>query len=103
MIIPELHYNNSRMSQFYFRFIRYNSQNYKDIYFVTYLGSIESNQMQMVLAKEKLNLFMRGQDTNLDEIYDRFGVDYDLLSVLMSREMDENGKFHIRWGEQEIA
>ena len=91
------------MSQFYFRFIRYNSQNYKDIYFVTYLGSIESNQMQMVLAKEKLNLFMRGQDTNLDEIYDRFGVDYDLLSVLMSREMDENGKFHIRWGEQEIA
>lgn len=103
VIIPELHYNNSRMSQFYFRFIRYNSQNYKDIYFVTYLGSIESNQMQMVLAKEKLNLFMRGQDTNLDEIYDRFGVDYDLLSVLMSREMDENGKFHIRWGEQEIA
>ena len=103
VIIPELHYNNSRMSQFYFRFIRYNSQNYKDIYFVTYLGSIESNQMQMVLAKEKLNLFMRGQDTNLDEIYDRFGVDYDLLSVLMSREMDENGKFHIRWGEQDIS
>lgn len=103
VIIPELHYNNSRMSQFYFRFIRYNSQNYKDIYFITYLGSIESNQMQMVLAKEKLNLFMRGQDTDLDEIYDKFGVDYDLLSMLMSREVDENGKFHIRWGEQEIS
>lgn len=91
------------MSQFYFRFIRYNSEHFKDIYFVTYLGSIESNQMQMVLAKEKLNLFMRGQDTDLDDIYDRFGVDYDLLSVLMSRETDENGKFYIRWGEQEIA
>ena len=103
VIIPELHYNNSRMSQFYFRFIRYNSVNVKNIYFVTYLGSIESNQMQMVLAKEKLNLFMRGQNTDLDEIYERFGVDYDLMSMLMSREVDENGKFYIRWGEQEIA
>lgn len=103
VIIPELHYNNSRMSQFYMRFIRYNSTRQKNIYFVTYLGSIESNQMQMVLAKEKLNLFMRGQDTDLDDIYERFGVDYDLLSVLMSREMDENGKMYIKWGEQNIA
>ena len=103
VIIPELHYNNSRMSQFYMRFIRYNSTREKNIYFVTYLGSIESNQMQMVLAKEKLNLFMRGQDTDLDDIYERFGVDYDLLSVLMSREMDENGKMYIKWGEQNIA
>lgn len=103
VIIPELHYNNSRMSQFYFRFIRYNSERRKDIYFVTYHGSIESNQMQMVLAKEKLNLFMRGQNTDLDEIYDKFGVDYDLISSLMSREMDKDGNFSIRWGEQEIA
>ena len=46
---------------------------------------------------------MRGQDTDLDEIYERFGVDYDLLSVLMSREMDENGKMYLKWGEQNIA
>ena len=46
---------------------------------------------------------MKGQDTNLDEIYDRFGVDYDLLSLLMYREQDEEGNFHIRWGEQQIA
>jgi N-6 DNA methylase family protein len=59
--------------------------------------------MQMVLAKEKINLFMKGQNADLDEIYDRFGVDYDLLSLLMHREMDEKGVFHIRWGEQQIA
>lgn len=102
VIIPELHYNNSRMSQFYMRFVRFNSEHWKDIYFVTYAGSIESNQMQMVLAKEKLNLFMRGQDVNLDEIYEKFGVDYDLLSLLMSRVEDDEGGFHIRWGEQFI-
>lgn len=66
-------------------------------------GSIESNLMQMVLAKEKLNLFMKGQDVDLDEIYDRFSVDYDLLSLLMRQERDENGALQIRWGEQKIA
>ncbi len=103
IIIPELHYNNARMSQFYMRFIRYTSTDWKDIYFVTYAGSIESNLMQMVMAKEKINLFMKGQDTDLDEIYDKFGVDYDLLSLMMRREVDEEGHFHIRWGEQKIA
>ena len=91
------------MSQFYFRFIRYTSTDQKDIYFLTYAGSIESNLMQMVLAKEKLNLFMKGQDVDLDEIYDRFSVDYDLLSLLMRQERDENGALQIRWGEQKIA
>ena len=103
VIIPELHYNNARMSQFYMRFVRYNSTDWKDIYFVTYGGSIESNQMQMVMAKEKINLFMKGQETDLDEIYDKFGVDYDLLSMLMYREQDAEGNFHIRWGQQKIA
>ena len=59
--------------------------------------------MQMVMAKEKLNLFMKGQNADLDEIYDKFGVDYDLLSLLMRREEDSEGKLHIRWGEQNIA
>ena len=103
VVIPELHYNNAGMSQFYMRFIRYNSPEYKDIYFPIYLGSLESNLMQMVLAKEKLTQFMKGQNADLDEIYERFGVDYDLLSTLMTREKDEKGCLRIRWGEQQIA
>lgn len=59
--------------------------------------------MQMVLAKEKINLFMKGEDTDLDEIYEKFGVDYDLLALLRRREEDDEGHFHIRWGEQKIA
>lgn len=85
------------------RFVRYTSTQLKEIFFLTYAGSIESNQMQMVLAKEKLNLFMKGQDTDLDAIYEKFDVNYDLLSLLMRREQDKEGKFHIRWGEQLIA
>ncbi len=103
ILIPEMHYNNSGMSQFYMRFIRYTSTEYKDIYFLNYIGSLESNLLQMVMAKEKINLFMKGQDTNLDQIYEKFGVDYNLLALLMYREVDKEGKFQIRWGEQKIA
>ena len=103
ILIPEMHYNNSGMSQFYMRFIRFTSTEYKDIYFLNYTGSLESNLLQMVMAKEKINLFMKGQDTDLDQIYEKFGVDYNLLALLMRREVDEDGKLQIRWGEQKIA
>ena len=61
------------------------------------------NLMQMVLAKEKLNLFMKGDETDMDDIYEQFGVDYDLKSLLLYRDVDEEGHFSIRWGEQKIA
>lgn len=103
IIIPEFHYNNAGMSQFYHRFIRFTSTERKDIYFVIYPESLESNQMQMILCKEKLNLYMKGKDANLDEIYERFGVDYNLLSFMMRREKDKEGHLHIRWGEQKFV
>ena len=103
VIIPELHYNNAGMSQFYFRFIRYTSTEYKDIYFLTYIESLESNLMHMILAKEKINLFMKGQDVDLDAIYEKFDINYDLLSLMMHKEKDAEGKLHLRWGKQLIA
>ena len=103
IIIPEMHYNNAGMSQFYMRFVRYTSTEKKDLYFPIYIGSLESNLMQMVLAKEKLTMFMKGQDADMDEIYAKFGVDYDLLSTLMTRETDDEGRLQIHWGEQNIA
>ncbi len=103
ILIPEMHFNNSGMSQFYMRFIRYTSTEYKDIYFLNYIGSLESNLLQMVVAKEKINLFMKGQDTDLDQIYDKFGIDYNLLALLMQKGVDEEGNLQIRWGEQQIA
>ena len=56
-----------------------------------------------LLAKEKLNLFMKGQDTDLDLIYDKFGIDYNLLALLLHRGVDEEGNFQIQWGDQQIA
>lgn len=53
ILIPEMHYNNSGMSQFYMRFIRYTSTEYKDIYFLNYIGSLESNLLQMVRQRRR--------------------------------------------------
>ena len=103
VFIPKMHWNNAAMSQFYMRFVRFTSTEYKDIYFPTYLGSLESNLMAMVLAKEKLVQFMKGQNADLDEIYEKFGVDYDLLSLLMIQAEDKDGNQFIQWGNQRIA
>lgn len=101
-LIPELHWNNSGMSQFYFRFIRYTSVNFKDVYFLTYRNSIESNLLKMVVVKEKLNYFMRQTQLTDDEVYEVFGIAKDLLEHLMYKEQTKEG-VKIRWGEQMIA
>jgi len=101
--IPELHWNNVGMSQWYMRFVRYDSERDKEIHFFTYAGSIESNLLHMVINKEKLNLFMKHQMPEDAELFKKFGVDYDLFSMLMTCEIDDDGNFKIRWGEQEIV
>ena len=101
-IVPELHWNNSSMSQYYFRFIRYTSTRFKTVAFVTYENSIESNLLKMVLVKDKLNLFMKSQDVTDDELYERFGVDSNMLRNLMYKEKTEDG-YVLRWGEQKIS
>ena len=45
----------------------------------------------------------RQQDVDLDEIYEKFDVDFDLISLLMKQEKDENGVLRIKWGEQKIS
>ena len=68
-----------------------------------YEDSIEANLLQMVLAKERINLFMKGADADPDEVYKKFGVDYNLQAQLLSREVDADGRMRIRWGQQQIA
>jgi len=103
IIIPELHYNNASMSQFYFRFIRYTSTEHKEVHYVTYGNSIEMNLMQMVIAKEKLNQYMKNEDLEFKDLYDKFGIDYDIMNMLLYKEKDQDGKVKIHWGEQQIV
>ncbi|MCK9198449.1 MAG: N-6 DNA methylase [Bacilli bacterium] len=102
IFIPELQFNDARMGQYYFRFIRYDSTEDKNVYIFTYKNSIESNLMKLVMVKEKINLFMKGEELTDDELNEKYGIDFDLLDMLLSKEIDEEGKSYIRWGEQVI-
>jgi hypothetical protein len=107
VIIPELSWNDASMSQYYARFARFDSvlkdDQKKQIVFLTMENSIESNLLQLVMAKEKLNLFMKNQELDDDELYEKYGVDFNLLDMLLSKERDSEGKVRIKWGEQKIS
>ena len=79
IILPELHYNHAAMEQYYFRFIRYTSRNFKQVVFLIYENSIEVNLLKMILAKEKLNLFMKNQLLENGELYERFGINPQII------------------------
>ena len=102
-LIPELFWNNAAMSQYYFRFIRYTSTRFKNVYFITNSHTIESNLLKMVMVKEKLNLYMKNQHLDDDDVEEKFGINFDLLSMLSRKEYDDDGHVVVRWGEQNVA
>ncbi len=102
VIIPELDWNDAKMSQYYFRFIRYNSLNDKTVYFVTYKGSIETNLLGLVMTKEKLTRFMRSDFSDTGDILDDFGLSMDIFEMMLQKVKDENG-VRVEWGQQKIG
>lgn len=104
IIVTELAWNGASLHQFTARFVRFDSESdNKEIHYVTYENSIENNLLKLILSKEKLNLFMKDDDISDDELYDRFGVDFDILSMLMTKEKDQEGYTRLNWGQQNIV
>ncbi|MCD3319503.1 N-6 DNA methylase [Clostridium botulinum D/C] len=102
VIIPEMNWNDSSMGQYRGRFIRMNSDNLTEVYNVLYDGSIENNLLKLVMCKEKLNLFMKNNDLEDDELFEKYGINSWLFNKLMVKEKDGDGHVNITWGEQEI-
>lgn len=102
VICTSLSYNWATLSQYFFRFIRYNSKEFKEVHFVTYGNSLESNLLSLIASKENLNQFMKNQNIDNNELYEELGINFDLISMLLTKDKDEDNKTYIRWGEQEI-
>ena len=104
IIIESLQWNIPRMEQFYFRFIRLDSEGMRHVHFVTYEDSIEQNLMALVLTKERINEFIKtGSVMEESEIFDEFDISPDIIYTLFRREQDDEGHFHIRWGAQQVS
>ena len=102
VIITSSAWNYSSLAQYYFRFIRYNSTRDKEVHFVMYDNSLECNLLGLLLAKEKLTRFMKSEDVDDEQLNDEFGVDFNLIDMLLSKEKDNNNKVRIKWGVSNV-
>ena len=104
VILESLQWNIPCMEQFYFRFIRLDSKEMKDVHYVTYEDSVEQNLMALVLTKERLNEFIKtGEVKEQSEIFEEFDITMSVIDSLLVRTQDREGKIHISWGSQRIA
>ena len=104
VILESLQWNIPRMEQYYFRFIRLDSRDMKNVHYVTYEDSVEQNLMALVLTKERLNEFIKtGEVKDESEIFEEFDITMSVIDSLLIREQDSEGKIHISWGSQRIA
>ena len=104
VILESLQWNIPRMEQYYFRFIRLDSRDMKNVHYVTYEDSVEQNLMALVLTKERLNEFIKtGEVREQSEIFEEFDITMSVIDSLLVREQDSEGKIHISWGSQRIA
>ena len=46
---------------------------------------------------------MKNENLEFQELYDKFGIDYDIMNMLLYKEKDTDGKIKIKWGEQQIV
>lgn len=103
VIIPTCAWNLPTIFQYAFRFIRFNSVDFKEIHFVLYENSLEYNLLALLLSKEKLVRFMKNEEINDDELNEEFGVDFNLIEMLLSKERDHEGKIRINWGKSNVG
>jgi len=103
VIIESMQWNIPKISQYYFRFIRFNSIQNKEVHFITYDHTIEQNLMALLMAKERINEYIKTLDfQDQEEIYEEFDVDLGILDALIEKGEDENGHVKLTWGEQKI-
>lgn len=100
-IIESLQWNIPKISQFYFRFIRFDSERHTQVHFVNYKNTIEINLLALLMAKEKLNDFIKTTNEKTSAaIYEQFGIDLNILDMLITKDWDDEGHLTLRWGNQ---
>ena len=100
-ILESLQWNIPKMEQCYFRFIRLDSKEMKDVHYVTYEDSVEQNLMALVLTKERLTEFIKtGDAKEQSEILEAFAIPMSVIDSLLLRTTASRGKIPIHRGHQ---
>ncbi|RRJ54645.1 hypothetical protein EHV15_34170 [Paenibacillus oralis] len=71
---------------------------------VTYDHTIEQNLLALLMSKERINEYIKTLDfKEQSEIYDEFGIDLDVLNSVIEKEVDEEGRVRLTWGNQQVS
>ncbi|NIR06834.1 MAG: hypothetical protein GTN82_15565, partial [Candidatus Aminicenantes bacterium] len=74
-----------------------------EIHFVTYRNSIEQNLLALLMAKERINDFVKTLELRpYSDIYDQHDFDLGILEQVLTREFDKEGRSYLKWGKQEF-
>lgn len=104
IILESLQWNVPKIEQYYFRFIRFNSKNNKEIHIVTYDQTIEQNLLALLMAKERINEFIKTLSfQDQAEIFDEFNIDMNILEGVIEKTKDEDGHIKLSWGNQKVS
>ncbi|MDC0764140.1 N-6 DNA methylase [Brevibacillus sp. AG] len=104
VIIESMQWNIPKIEQYYFRFIRYNSKDFKEVHFVTYDYTIEQNLLALLMVKERVNEFIKTREFKEEaEIFEDYGIDLDIFENIMEKEIDSEGNVKITWGQQHVS
>ncbi|MFW6009420.1 MAG: SNF2-related protein, partial [archaeon] len=104
IIIESLQWNIPKISQYYYRFIRLNSEKKKKVHFVTYDNTIEKNILALLLTKEKINDFVKYlEEKKRADVFKEYGIDISIFNSIIEKEIDDEGKIKLNWGKQKIS
>jgi hypothetical protein len=101
-IVETLPWNLPKLSQFFFRIIRFDSTRKKQIHFFLMQDSIEENLMALLMEKQKLNEFVKtGTEKDKGEMFAE--MDLDVIQRAIAKGKDKDGKVQIEWGQRKEA
>lgn len=104
VIIESLPWNIPKLEQYYYRFIRFDSLDTKEIHLVTYDNTIEQNVLALLLSKERINDFVKTLEFREEaDVFEEFDVSLDIFNSLITKDYDDEGNVSIKWGQQMVS
>lgn len=98
VVVESLPWNLPKLSQFFFRCIRFDSEKPTTVHFFLMRGSIEENLMALLMDKQRLNEFVRrGELKGADELFDEMEIGVIKRAIEKTRDADD--KVKLSWGK----
>ena len=70
---------------------------------MNYPSSIETNLIYLLVAKERMLRFLKGQDIVFEDLFEEMGFELSKHQGAVFKGYDQEGRPELYWGQQQIA